>query len=260
MMHMLLQPTFFLSGILLCFPIISSAACSKEDIQFYLDKGFNQEQITELCTTSEASVPDYTPYQQQVIIYSEEEAPGIKGGFTREERAAIKDLKNGMDVVDLSVDQETIQYTVQVCVMSSEGKEYDQRYKACPEVLFKVSRRGLTTVTSGKKYGLFGKQTIKIKGDIERQSLVDFDTYPIEFRRQLKRDFDWKEGDRDTAKFPVRGDYSVTTLVNALDALSKPDTNVTIVENADDDEVEVEVEPVAETESKKKKRWWNPLD
>ena len=49
------------------------ANCAREDIQFYLDKGFTQEQVTQLCTATKGgggdAVPDYTPYQQKVIIF-----------------------------------------------------------------------------------------------------------------------------------------------------------------------------------------------
>ena len=101
------------------------SACDKEDVRFYLGKGFNQEQIIQLCAGSKAEVPDYTPYQQKVIIYQQgEEAPGIKDGFTREERMATKELQHGTDVTGLTADQNSIQYTVRVCLAVQEGKEY----------------------------------------------------------------------------------------------------------------------------------------
>lgn len=235
------------------------AGCNKEDIQFYLDKGFTQEQITQLCGTSdsESSIPDYKPYQQQVIIYKEGAEPDIKDGFTREERAAIKDLKLGADVVGLTVDQDKIQFTLKLCLAVQEGKEYNQRFKTCPEVFYDVARAGLTINASGKKFGFFGQPAIQIEGDIKTTPKQNFDDYPKQFKKQLKRHYDWKTSGNDV-NVPVRGDFSLTRLLNALTALAKEaDPNATLAKNEVDDET---VEKIQKSEPEKKKRWWNPFD
>ena len=255
---MLIRHISLLSCLMLCLPGAGFAACSKADIEFYLDKGFNQEQITQLCGISETSVPDYKPYQQQVIIYSDQEAPGIKDGFTREERKAIKDLQLGADVKGLTVDQESIRYTVQVCLAVQEGKDYNQRFKTCPEVFYVVSRSGLTVSASGKKYGFFGQPAVQIVGEIKRTPKQNFDDYPARFKKQLKRHFDWKTGGNKT-NVPIRGNFSVTKLYNALVALTKEaDPNATIAQHEANDDVESVEE--YDSNPKKKKRWWNPFD
>ncbi len=254
---MLTRFLFLLSCSIVYLPTALYAACSKEDIEFYLDKGFSQEQITQLCATGESSVPDYKPYQQQVIIYTEEESPGVKGGFTREERIAIKDLQQGTDVLGMTVDQDKMQYTVRVCLAVQEGKEFSQRFKACPEVFYTVLRSGLKVINSGKQFGFFGQSAIVIKGVIKSEPKQNFDDYPPQFRKQLKRNFDWKT-DGDTTKIPVRGDYSVTKLVNALNAIAtEADPNATFAQNDSDDDVAIKDET---DKPKKKKRWWNPFD
>lgn len=251
----LISVIFLLVGSLV--PPSVFAKCGKEDVDFYLEKGFTPEQITQLCATSDADVPDYKPYQQQVIIYSNEEGPGVKDGFTREERQAIKDLQQGVDVVGLVVDQDSIQYTVKVCLAVQEGKDYNQRFKTCPEVFYRVARAGLTVAASGKRLLFLGQQTIQVKGNIKRQSKVNFDDYPTQFKKQLKRAFDWKSG-KNTAQVPVRGDYSVTKIVNALNALAKePDPNTVLAQNEED---VVDVTAEDEDQPEKKKRWWNPFD
>jgi len=233
--------------------------CSKEDVDFYLEKGFTHEQITQLCAAaSDANVPDYKPYQQQVIIYSDEGGAGKRrGGFTREESKAIRDLEDGVDVIGLKVNQDSIQYTLKICLAVQEGKEYSQRFKTCPEVFHSIARSGLTVVVSGKKFMFFGQQAVQVTGNIQRESKVNFDDYPIQFKKQLKRAYDWR-ANKNTAYFPIRHGYSLTRVLNALNTLAKPaDEGVTLAQDtsagAENAEMEDEDKP-------KKKRWWNPFD
>jgi hypothetical protein len=237
------------------------SACSKDDIQFYLEKGFTQDQITQLCAASGASkVPDYQPYQQKVIIYSTEEAPGVKDGFTREERAAIKDLKLGADVRELSVDQEQIKFITQICLAVQEGKEFDQRYKICPEIDVVVERAGLSAIASGKKYGILGTKQLIIQGDIKRTLVRSEEQFPAKYKKRLLQLYEHKTS-KPEMSVPIRGDFSTTRLYDAVTALSKaaePGTALAqskIDEDLDENELVLEDEP-----SKKKKRWWNPFD
>ena len=242
-----------------------SAQCNKDDIEFYLEKGFTQEQITQLCSAGDGegtgSVPDYTPYQQKVIIYQEGAGPEIdKDGFTREEREAISSLNAGGDVTNLNVTSDVITYTRKVCVFSANGPDFEDRVKACPETDFSISRGNLNVSHSGKKLLLLGTATVQVEGSINRTLKQGFDVYPPDIRKQLERNFNWRENGKIT-DFPVRGDYSVTRIVNAFRTLAstykgnvpETDQQVAIVENESSEE-ELAEKP------KKKKRWWNPFD
>jgi len=250
----------------LLIPTLSYSACSKEDIQFYLEKGFTQEQITQLCATSssESAVPDYKPYQQKVIIYKDGGEPGIdKDGFTKEERTAINDLKAGGDIIKLNVTSSHINYVRKVCIITGNSPEVDQRFRTCPEVAFRVAREGLVAASSGKKLLVFGTAVVALNGTIDRELRGNWDDYPVSVRKELKRSFNWKE-DGSKTDFPVRGDYSVTKIVNALRTLSSVNSDYF-------DEAIQEAKNTTETknekadtevgdESKKKKKWWNPFD
>jgi len=240
------------------------AECNREDVQFYLDKGFTQEQVTQLCSaasTGGESAPDYTPYQQKVIIYKEGggEPQGIKDGLTREEREAVNTLKAGGDISKLNVTPETISYTAKTCIISASSPEFSQRYKDCVDVDFVVQRKDLTVSASGKKLLLFGSQHVTLEGDIEATPKRDWDSYPIDIRRSLQRNFEWKEDGKKTA-FPVAGDYSVTRVVNAIrtlaDTYGQTEDDTQVAEEKNDEIKKVVREPRKE----KKKRWWNPFD
>ena len=248
-------------------PTSSFSACSKDDIKFYLDKGFTQEQITQLCSGSGGtagtteSVPDYTPYQQKVIIYQDGGGPDIdKDGFNKEERLAINDLKAGGDIIKLKVTDTHINYVRKVCIISGNNPEFSQRYKTCPEVAFKVSRDGLIAASSGKKLLVFGTAVVTLEGQIDRKLLGNWEDYPLNVRKELKRNFNWKE-DGNKTDFPVRGDYSVTKIVNAMRTLSTEDADYfdEAAKYAEDKKEDVKLAE-EDTEKEKKKRWWNPFD
>ncbi len=254
-----MRPTLILFLLALAIGSLAPPAfskCSKEDVDFYLEKGFTHEQITQLCAAaSDASVPDYKPYQQQVIIYSDEAGPSARDGFTRKESKAIRDLEDGVDVIGLKVNQDAIQYTLKICLAVQEGKEYSQRFKTCPEVFHSIARSGLEIVVSGKKFMFFGQQAVRVKGNIQHKSKVNFDDYPIQFKKQLKRAYDWK-ANKDVAYLPIRHGYSLTKVLNALNTLAKPaEEGVTLAQDTSAEGVEMEDE-----DKPKKKRWWNPFD
>jgi hypothetical protein len=260
----------FLGIILFLFTMssVAYAQCGKDDIEFYLEKGFTQEQITQLCSggsgvADSESIPNYTPYQQKVIIYQQGSGPEIdKDGFTQEERKAISDLEAGGDVTNLEITSEAISYTRKVCISVAKGSEYNDRFKACPEADFSIPRNNVEVSHSGKKLIILGGATVQVEGNIDVKLKKGFDYYPIEFRRDLERKFNWQENGELT-DFPVRGDYSVTRIVNAFRTLNSTykensEANVEKVAESKPSESVSEINP--EEVKEKKKKWWNPFD
>ncbi len=242
------------------------ADCSKDDIEFYLDKGFTQAQITQLCTSSgdtggsASNIPDYTPYQQKVIVYTEGEGPSKKDGLTKEERSALQTLKKGTDVYNLKVDPTNIKFTRRVCLITGNGRDIDYRYKDCPRVDFTIARENMIVDSAGKKFAVFGQGTVTIKGSVTPVLQGSFEDYPVEFRQGLERNFNWKEAKNET-NIPVRGDFSITAVANAFRTLSSDSANEELPGESILD-AEAAEEPVREArvDSKKKKKWWNPFD
>lgn len=239
------------------------ADCTRDDIQFYLDKGFTQEQVTQLCSASGSGgdTPDYTPYQQQVIIYKDGggEGPGLKDGLSKEEREAVNTIKAGSNVTKLKVTPQTISYAAKTCIVSASSPNVADRYKDCIDVDFVIQRKDLIVSSSGKKLLVFGNQYVLLEGNIDAKPKRAWEDYPLDVRRALQRNFEWKESGKKT-KFPVGDDYSVTRVVNALRTLAETygqtdeDTQVAEAESEKDKEV------ASEPQKQKKKKWWNPFD
>ena len=242
------------------------AACDPEDVAFYLDKGFTQEQITKICSVDDSGVPEYTPFQPPAVVIERPvlRRPGDRrardarpepaqavmdlSGFTDPERAAVETLVDGADVLGLMVDQDSIQYTKQACLEVREDPDFPPDLKLCPEVDYRIAREGLAVGKYGREYGIFGKATVTIEGSIQRFPQQNFTDYPRKYQQKLKPHFNWSARAK-TTRIPVRSGHTATQLAGALKALSR-------VVQPRPGEAATDTPPAQE----KKKRWWNPFD
>lgn len=186
---------------LLCAAAQARAECAREDVQFYLDKGFTQEQVTKLCAPAAgAARPEagrYRAYTEEYVDREDEEYTARM----RVEREVF--LRNAIEATDIRVDGGRLHYTRENCV--SEGVEKDRAFglKACPEVQFRIRLAGLSIDEKEyKRRFLFGLPLIQVTGEIERSALPGgFDHIPNEYNRKLLRA---KLERGPTTKIPLR--------------------------------------------------------
>jgi len=260
--------------IVLVVPVESFSACTPETIQFYLDKGFNQEQITKLCGQNETAQPAYKPYQKPIVIYQE---GGARAGISAEERRAVNEIKGAVDARSVDVTDKSIDYIRKLCLVGGNSKEVDQRVKKCIDVAYSVSREGLKVIESGKGNLVIGQVELKIiSSNIKRKTVIanPWDSFSPDIRFSLKRKYEATQTGNVTT-LPVRKSASVGQVVNALKTISA----ATDLENT---EYESEVAKVldekyippteeeylasqptydeVQEQEKKKKKWWNPFD
>lgn len=186
---------------LLCAAAPARAECAREDVQFYLDKGFTNEQVTKLCAPAAgAARPEAGRYQ----AYADEYVDRKDEEYTtrmRVEREVF--LRNSIEATDIRVDGGRLYFIRENCV--SEGVEKDRAFglKACPEVQFRIRLAGLEVHEKEyKRRFLFGLPLIQVTGEIERRALPGgFDHIPNEYNRKLLRA---KLERGPTTKIPLR--------------------------------------------------------
>ena len=261
---------------LLMIPTLSWGECSPETIEFYLEKGFSQEQITKLCTRSAGSdsAPTYQPYQKPVVIYQEGYIPGVSA----EERKAINELKGGIDGRSVDISDDSINYIRNVCIIAGNSPEEEQRAKKCIDVAYSIAREGLRVMESGRGLLFFGQKEIEIESSeiIRKHVTADpWAAFPPDLRFSLKRKYESKE-EGNTTIIPLRKSASTGNIVGALRTIAsatqskKDGENRSEVAKVLDDSYEPISEEeyaasqpkpeVTEEKKKKKKRWWNPFD
>ena len=208
---LLLFTTASLSSI----PHISNAACSRDDVQFYLDKGFSTDQITSLCDTTatqnkshdtSSTLPKESISSSAVILSSADNTKENKTEhFLRE---AIK----GRDV---SLSNESLDYTLKVCIKYGEEDLFGFTPKACPNVRFNIALKDLK-VKEPKKSLFFNPDGIDIKGNITRDVINGLEEYKTEDQKLILNKLE--SGNKTT--IPVRDDISIEKIFQTLDHLT----------------------------------------
>ncbi len=265
---------------LLFCPTYAWAECDPDTVQFYLDKGFTQEQITKLCSTSSNNTPKYEPFQKPVVIY-QEGGDSRRPGLSAEERKAEKELRGSIAGRAVDVTEESINYIRPVCLSAGNSKNVDERGKKCVDVAYSIARKGLRVLESGRGLLLFGNIELEIiSSEIKRKTVVKdpWDGFSPDVRFAFKRKFEAQQSGNKTT-IPIRKVASAGQVVNALKIIasatelkdSEHDSEVAKI--LDDDYVAPseeeylatlpkDPEEIAQEEEKKekKKRWWNPFD
>ncbi len=265
---------------LLFLPSISFANCTQETIQYYLDKGFNQEQITKLCTTTTKETESYQPYQKQVVIVQGTDQVDANG-LSADERKAVNALRGGIDGRSVEVTPENINYIRKVCTQWKASPDVNRWVNKCIDVAFSISRDDLKVNESGKGKLIFGETGLVVSSATIQRKYVTADPWesvtPI-FRNKLKRKYEDRERG-NTTKIQLRKTADPNQMVNAIRTLAAatkakqtgtdssevarvldesytPPTQeeylASQATNNDDDQ--------QEEKKKKRKNWWNPFD
>ena len=160
------------------------AECSREDIQFYLDKGFSTEQVTQLCAGSTGGEKKkYRAYTDEYVDRTDREYQARM----RVEREAA--LRNAIEATDIRLQKGYLYYTRPQCV--SEGVEKDRAFglKSCPNIQYRIKLAGLQIDSKEhKKRFLFGQKMIQVEGEIKRKEMPGaFSDIPDEYWRDVLR-------------------------------------------------------------------------
>ena len=177
---------------------VAWAECSREDIQFYLDKGFTTEQVTQLCAGSTGSEKKkYHAYTEEYVDRQDREYQARM----RVEREAA--LRNSIEAIDIRLEKGYLYYVRPQCV--SEGVEKDRAFglKSCPNIRYRIKLAGLKVdEEEHKKRFLFGQKMIRVTGEIKRREMPGaFSDIPDEYWRNVLRK---KLEKGNSTKIPLR--------------------------------------------------------
>ena len=174
------------------------ADCSRDDIQFYLDKGFTTEQVTLLC--SKPAGEEKKKYRAYTDEYVDRQDHEYQARMRVEREAA---LRNAIEATDIRLERGYLYYVRSQCV--SEGVEKDRAFglKSCPNIRYRIKLAGLKVDEKEyKKRFLFGQKMVRVEGEIKRQEMPGaFADIPDEYWRNVLR----KRLEKgDSTKVPLR--------------------------------------------------------
>ena len=201
-----------------------SAACSRDDVEYYLNKGFTTNQITAICQGSSApAAPAGTakPRVSAPVAEPAGRAPARAVRHTDEPPAAIGNdneifLKTAISSPEVFLTADALHYTREMCIEYGAEDLYGFAPKACPDVKFTIAFDGLEVLKAGKKYGFYGPAEVQVKGSIQREIIGQLrDQKPRDRKRILEK---FESGDR--TMIPVREDISLDRVKAVLRRLA----------------------------------------
>ena len=187
------------------------AACSREDIEFYLDKGFSTDQITELCTAA----PD-TKRTDDIEDQKEQESSQQAADSVSVDDDELF-LKTAIKAEDIGLGENTLHYTQKVCLEYGEEDLFGFTPKACPNVKYTIALKGLEVLKTGRKYGFHGPFEARVRSTIEFEIIGKIKDTKPEDRDLIIKKLD--EGDQ--TGIPIRDDISLDRVKDVLQRLAE---------------------------------------
>lgn len=197
---------FIASVGLIGIPLPAEAGCSREDVEFYLSRGFTTSQITTICGEAGAEnnralpLRPAEPQAHQQALASSDEL------FLKEAIKARNVLLSG----------DGLSYTLKICIQYGEDDLYGFAPTACPTVRFKIAFSGLE-VKQPKNRLFFKPDKIEVKGKIQREVLEGLEEYSPEEQRLILKNIE----SGDETAIPVRDDIAIDQIFQKLDELAR---------------------------------------
>ena len=189
-----------------------SAACSRDDIDYYLSKGFSHEQVTAICEGSGVS-------NRREDAYRAYENPLEKHAHRQEERRRTEEeaafMEKALRVWDVKLTPKKLAYTRKFCLSAGKAAEINARTKICPDVRYHVFFKGLEVGGYERKYFFLGSREVQVTGTVKRKMLHDLSEYSSELRRELLSAYRYASRQGGTA-IPVSRDAPINRVIGIL--------------------------------------------
>jgi hypothetical protein len=203
------------------------AACSRDDISFYLSEGFTQEQITAICTVATEPAAPSTPATPEPAAPStpatpEPAAPSTpatpepaEGGSNKDTERYLREAIKGHDI---HVEEGFLHYTARVCIPYGQFNDNKEPWakETCELVRHKVTLRGMRAKRELFSTSLFQPRQIYLEGQIERELVSDLDNFSSTSRRQIIRNLQTEV----KAIVPIKENMSLDRLLESLNKIA----------------------------------------
>ena len=142
------------------------ASCSKEDIDYYLKKGFSTEQVTALCSRDDLSSIKEDVYKS----YGDEYADEQDAEYLRKMRIERQVFfKSSLGAQNVNIRRDKLTFIVYECAkegLAKPGSEFNK--KGCAEVLTTIKLSEVEVIEKEfKEKVFFGNRQILVKGNVK---------------------------------------------------------------------------------------------
>ena len=168
----------------------SHASCSKEDVSYYLDRGFNAEQVTALCGDKDQSNKNESKYQSFSTEYADEQDEEYVKRM-RVQRQVF--FKSSLGAQNVELRKDKLLYNVYECArdgLAKPGSDFNKEGCATVRVTIKLSEVEVSEKEYKEKI-FFGAKSILIKGNVSskilRGGMEGLDQYDAEILKNKIR-------------------------------------------------------------------------
>ena len=182
-----------------------AAQCGREDVEFYLEKGFSPEQITALCTTTEADTNTLSTKQRQPV------ANNNQALMTQPEVY----LLTAIDSAKAEIKDGALLFEQTICTKHGPVTSMGRQNQVCPNVAFVIKLDDLRITGQQKRPKFIGGNHIKVAGNIA-QSVPDINSLSAAEQPVVRRLY--KEPPSEV-EIPIKPGMDVGRAVEALQTM-----------------------------------------
>lgn len=210
------------------------AACTRDDISFYLSNGFTEEQITAICTVSTETEARSAPATPETAVPSTSATPepapstpdtpepaasvAVEPPAAGNNKAAESYLREAIEGHDVRVEGGFLHYTARICIPYGRFNTNKEPWskEACELVRHKVALRGMKAKREWISKGLFKPRQIYLEGQIERELVSDLDDFGSTSRVQIIQNLQTEV----KAIVPIKENMSPDRLLESLNKIA----------------------------------------
>lgn len=197
------------------------ADCQREDVAFYLSKGFTTDQITQLCASNNtelaapqstpASTTEIKPIESKSVLSStsvEPVRPASEASDTSNQDRLIDSLSESLKVKDLKVINGKLHFRHKFRAKYGEEDVFGNLEDVKPWMHVIIDLNSMRLIRAGNRIPILRAGSVLLSGDIER-TLLDKEKYKPKQLKGIKTYIAEETGD-NTIRIKVNSDYQAT--------------------------------------------------
>jgi hypothetical protein len=210
-------------GCIYIFVSSASAKCSKEDIDYYLEKGFTTEQVTGICSEEIISSKDLTSdiYKNFSDEYADEQDEQYLKKM-RIERQVF--LKSAIGAQRVKIKGTTLSYESEVCgrnAIRASGATEGSNIDGCAVIITLVNLSDIeVSMRQRREKIFFGTKEIHVTGDIKHKIIGGLKNLSS-FEKSVLEPMLFKKLKNGEAKIPLRSgldfSYALENFIDIVD-------------------------------------------
>ena len=154
------------------------------------------------------STPDAKPAEDQVQQQEQDSSKQQVDSAAENEQF----LKTAIKGKDIGLDEDVLFYTLRECIEYGEEDLFGFTPKACPDVRYVISLKGLEVLGDGRKYGFWGSKEVRVRSKISFEILGNLKDTKPEDRELIGEKLD--QGDK--TGIPIRSDIDLDRVQQVL--------------------------------------------